>query len=206
MAEGAILRPTQHSPQSLHTLADSLELERFGDDVDISGVALNTSAVLPGDIFVALQGAHRHGIEFWPQAKAAGASAVMTDPAGRDTLAGEDVSLLVATEPRRLLGALASKVYGTSRDGANEDNDAPRPSAQTRQRFQRVNDRIGSEGCRVINHDDASGKMMDHATMWLIRGFTCPGYRCLEGFTGLNRTSDARYNISAPGKTHHSHA
>lgn len=117
MAESAILRPTQHSPQSLHTLADSLELEHFGDDVDISGVALNASAVLPGDIFIALQGAHRHGIEFWPQAKAAGASAVMTDPAGRDTLAGEDVSVLVAAAPRRLLGALASKVYGTSRDG-----------------------------------------------------------------------------------------
>ena len=117
MAEGAILRPTHHTSVSLQTLADSLDLERWGNDVGISGVALNASAVLPGDIFVALQGAQRHGIEFWPQAKAAGALAVMTDPAAVAALADQDVSVLVAAEPRLLLGVLASQVYGTAGEG-----------------------------------------------------------------------------------------
>ena len=52
-----------------------------------------------------------HGIAFAADALAAGAVALLTDPAGAaDAPAG--VPLLVVAEPRRLLGRLAARVYG----------------------------------------------------------------------------------------------
>jgi UDP-N-acetylmuramoyl-L-alanyl-D-glutamate--2,6-diaminopimelate ligase len=80
--------------------------------VQVTGVTLRSSEVLPGDLFAALPGSSAHGADFAQPAVAAGCAAVLTDPAGatRPALAG--VPVLVHPEPRAVLGAAAALVYG----------------------------------------------------------------------------------------------
>ena len=80
--------------------------------VEISGVSLDSRAVLPGDLYAALPGRHTHGARFARGAVAAGAAAVLTDTEGAALCADVDVPILVIGEPRRRLGAVASFVYG----------------------------------------------------------------------------------------------
>jgi len=78
-------------------------------------VTHDSSRVRPGDLYVALQGANRHGAEFVPGAVAAGAVAVLTDERGAASLAsgaGATVPVLVTADPRAVLGEVAARVYG----------------------------------------------------------------------------------------------
>ena len=82
-------------------------------DVPVTGLSLSSAAVCPGDLYVALPGASTHGARFVPDAVAAGAVAVLTDPAGRD-LAGAAtpaVPIVVVADPRAELGRLAVEIY-----------------------------------------------------------------------------------------------
>ena len=80
------LRPLKRPPVSLSRIAKELSLTAAGLDVEVSGVAIGSRAVVPGDLFVALRGQHRHGSEFWDEASANGARAVLTDPEGAKLL------------------------------------------------------------------------------------------------------------------------
>jgi len=79
-------------------------------------VALASSAVQPGDLFVAVRGVNRHGSEFWPDAFASGAVAVFTDEEGWAALEDSPVPILVAPDPRALVGAVSAEIYGTHPD------------------------------------------------------------------------------------------
>ncbi|OMH33208.1 UDP-N-acetylmuramoyl-L-alanyl-D-glutamate--2,6-diaminopimelate ligase [Tersicoccus sp. Bi-70] len=87
-----------------------------GDELDpaVTGVSLNTSQALPGDLYAALPGAHRHGAEFVAAAVDAGAVAVLTDAAGAAFAArsGVTVPVLVHSQPRSVVGALSARVFG----------------------------------------------------------------------------------------------
>jgi UDP-N-acetylmuramoyl-L-alanyl-D-glutamate--2,6-diaminopimelate ligase len=72
---------------------------------------LSSQRILPGDVYAALPGARRHGVEFAEAAVASGAVALLTDPAGAEQ-AGVDVPLIVVDHPRSSLGRLAGRVYG----------------------------------------------------------------------------------------------
>ncbi|WP_240341028.1 UDP-N-acetylmuramoyl-L-alanyl-D-glutamate--2,6-diaminopimelate ligase [Nocardioides sp. SYSU D00038] len=85
--------------------------ERRGGDVEVTGISLSTERVRPGDLYAALPGARAHGADFTGAALAAGAVAVLTDPAGA-TRVPDDVPLLVVPDPRRVLGRLSARVYG----------------------------------------------------------------------------------------------
>lgn len=80
----------------------------------VSGVSVSSAQVLPGDLFAALPGASRHGVAFLDQALAAGAVAVLTDPAGAAELATLSTAppVLVTPDPRAALGPLSAEVYG----------------------------------------------------------------------------------------------
>ncbi len=80
--------------------------------VAVTGVTLDSRAVRPGDLYAALPGARVHGAEFTADAAAAGATAVLTDPAGAAAAAGVDLPRLVVPDPRAVLGRLAAAVYG----------------------------------------------------------------------------------------------
>jgi UDP-N-acetylmuramoyl-L-alanyl-D-glutamate--2,6-diaminopimelate ligase len=68
--------------------------------------------VQPGDLYAALPGSRHHGAEFCEQAAAAGAVAVLTDPAGRDRAIRSGLPVFVVSEPRARLGEVASWIYG----------------------------------------------------------------------------------------------
>ena len=76
----------------------------------VVGVTLRAAEVLPGDLFAALPGSGMHGIDFVDVAVAAGAVAVLTDPAGATRSVG--VPVLVHPRPRDVLGVAAARVYG----------------------------------------------------------------------------------------------
>lgn len=83
----------------------------------LTGVSLDSRAIRPGDLYAALPGRRQHGADHVGEALAAGAVALLTDPAGLDRLPGPlpeavPVPVLVVPEPRAVLGAAAALVYG----------------------------------------------------------------------------------------------
>ena len=77
----------------------------------LTGATHDSRAVRPGDLYAALPGARHHGADFCPQAAAAGAAAVLTDPAGRERALATGLPVLVHPAPRRVLGAVAAAVH-----------------------------------------------------------------------------------------------
>lgn len=87
-------------------LARLFDLEISGSDVQVSGVALSAQEVEPGDLFVAIQGAKHHGLDFLDQAKQNGALAVLSDRAS------SSMTSLVTKDPKALLGDICNAVLG----------------------------------------------------------------------------------------------
>jgi UDP-N-acetylmuramoyl-L-alanyl-D-glutamate--2,6-diaminopimelate ligase len=78
----------------------------------VSGITHDSRRVRPGDLYAALPGSNQHGALFCAQAAAAGAVAVLTDPAGREIAAGCGLPVFVVGDPRSRLGEVASWIYG----------------------------------------------------------------------------------------------
>ncbi|HET9842502.1 MAG TPA: Mur ligase domain-containing protein, partial [Nocardioides sp.] len=104
-------------PQALADLLDRLTTEGLsvqgtGDlGTRVAGVTLDSRRVNRGDLYAALPGAHGHGAAYWPQARDAGASALLTDAEGAARVGG-GVPALVVPEVRPVLGRLSALVYG----------------------------------------------------------------------------------------------
>ena len=107
-----IPRPQIVSPYRLADLAALVGAELAGPDGEVTGVTHASGEVRPGDLYAALPGANRHGAEFAAGAAEAGARAVLTDPAGLELAAAAGLPVLVAADPRAVLGAAASAIYG----------------------------------------------------------------------------------------------
>jgi UDP-N-acetylmuramoyl-L-alanyl-D-glutamate--2,6-diaminopimelate ligase len=75
-------------------------------DIEIAGLTADSRAVRPGFLFAALQGVAAHGRDFIPQAKAAGAVALLS--AGD---APSDLPQVVDANPRRAFALAAAKFY-----------------------------------------------------------------------------------------------
>lgn len=115
------IRPQRPRPLPLDRLAERFGLRAAGadgrGDAAASGVTLDSRDVRPGDLYIGMPGARRHGAEFAAQAELRGAVAMLTDEAGaaiaRDRGAGIPV-LVSARHPRELLGDVAAAVYDTA--------------------------------------------------------------------------------------------
>ncbi len=114
--------PRPHHPRS----TSFLELcQRVGidpvttDDATVTGVAINASQVVPGDVFVALAGSSHHGALFAADALAAGATAVITDSEGLALLGHPEYPIGIHPHPREILGHVSADVYS---------GPAPRPT------------------------------------------------------------------------------
>jgi UDP-N-acetylmuramoyl-L-alanyl-D-glutamate--2,6-diaminopimelate ligase len=83
----------------------------------VTGVTLDSRSVRPGDLYAALPGFHRHGADFAAEAVAAGAVAVLTDPAGVGSAHATGAPVLVVADPRAVLGAVSAAVYGSPAEG-----------------------------------------------------------------------------------------
>ena len=111
-------RPSGLPPRSLADVARHLGTDVLGaDDRDlaepvVSGVALDSRAVRPGDLYAAPVGARAHGADFAGAASALGAVACLTDQAGLARALAAGLPTYVVESPRAVLGALAAWVYG----------------------------------------------------------------------------------------------
>ena len=112
-------RPRTVPGVRLGDLADRLAVAPPADAAElvVTGVTHASQEVRPGDLYAALPGARRHGAEFAAGAAAAGAVAVLTDPAGAVAAGATGLPVLVAPDPRAVLGELAAAVYGDPTDG-----------------------------------------------------------------------------------------
>jgi UDP-N-acetylmuramoyl-L-alanyl-D-glutamate--2,6-diaminopimelate ligase len=107
------VRPSPR-PISLAALAGQVAGARLiddPDDVEVSGVAVDSRRVRPADLFAAVQGEHAHGADFIETAKAAGAVAVLTDEAGLVQAQRAQLPVLVVDDPRAHIGDVAAEVY-----------------------------------------------------------------------------------------------
>ena len=115
-------RPTAVAAVPLAVIGESIGVVVPGasGSVPVTGISLNSRAVRPGDLYVALPGATRHGADFVSQAVDAGAVAVLTDDAGARLLALANdipVPVLLADEPRGVVGRLSALIYQSRPDG-----------------------------------------------------------------------------------------
>jgi UDP-N-acetylmuramoyl-L-alanyl-D-glutamate--2,6-diaminopimelate ligase len=114
------IRPAHPQPKPLSALGSLLgvrlaSVENSFSPNDLGGVTavtLDSRAVAPGDLYVALPGTRVHGAAFCADAVAAGAVAVLTDPDGRARAAATGVPVFVLADPRARLGEIACWVYG----------------------------------------------------------------------------------------------
>ena len=107
-------RPVRVQPVPLsHLTAEAADsgAVRTGGDVAVTGITSGTGFVRPGDLFAGVPGAHVHGASHAAQAVAAGAVAVLTDPAGALLVPG-GVPMLVLPDVRTRLGEISAAVYG----------------------------------------------------------------------------------------------
>ena len=78
---------------------------RDAADVVVTGLTPEQPRVRPGDLYAALPGSRVHGATYVPEAVAAGAVAVLTDPAGAGHRERRrSAALLVLEDPRGVLG------------------------------------------------------------------------------------------------------
>ncbi|PNI08097.1 UDP-N-acetylmuramoyl-L-alanyl-D-glutamate--2,6-diaminopimelate ligase [Arthrobacter sp. AFG7.2] len=119
----ARFRPSAVEAVRLETLGQAIGVVVPGTsaDVSVTGISINSRTVEPGDLYVALPGAVRHGADFAAQAIDAGAAAVLTDDAGARLLALSSdtaVPVLVVDAPRNVVGPLSAMIYGTRQESA----------------------------------------------------------------------------------------
>lgn len=103
-------RPDATFTRSLADIAARIDGDVVTDGPPVTGIALSTAGVRPGDLFIAAAGASTHGARYVADALAAGAAAVLTDPAGA-ALVAADVPLIVVADPRGVLGRLSVWFY-----------------------------------------------------------------------------------------------
>ncbi|MEH2510253.1 UDP-N-acetylmuramoyl-L-alanyl-D-glutamate--2,6-diaminopimelate ligase [Nitrobacteraceae bacterium AZCC 1564] len=78
------------------------------NDVAVSGIAVDSRTVKPGDVFFALGGVKTNGARFVDQAIASGAAAVVSD---RIPVGDERVPFIAVSNPRHALALAAARFY-----------------------------------------------------------------------------------------------
>lgn len=115
-------RPHQVPQVRLSEVTNSLVAAGFAvqlmgtpeEEVLVTGVSMDSRTVQPGDLYIAVPGAHHHGAEYWADAEASGAVGVLTDQEGAETLKKADSAektLIVVDSVRDALGWAARAVY-----------------------------------------------------------------------------------------------
>lgn len=111
MIEMKFARPSKKSVL-LSELCHQFKISNNDLKANITGITHNTESVEQGDLFVALSGEKTHGAKFISQAVANGAVAVLTDLEGQQLIGEIEIPVLVAENPRHILGDVSSFVFG----------------------------------------------------------------------------------------------
>lgn len=116
-AELRATRPLDPPRTPIAEVAEWLGVAPPMSPVEVTGLSLSSQRILPGDLYAALPGARVHGATYAHDAVAAGAVAVLTDPAGVEILGPDSgVPVLVTARPREELGRLAARIQGQPTD------------------------------------------------------------------------------------------
>lgn len=102
-----MIRPVTAPNVSLAKIAKLIGAD-FDQELEVSGISQIASEIEPGDLFIAIQGAKHHGIEFLDEAISRGAVAVITDNKGLNS----KLPTLIVENPRQVVGEIASYIYG----------------------------------------------------------------------------------------------
>ncbi|WP_289152503.1 UDP-N-acetylmuramoyl-L-alanyl-D-glutamate--2,6-diaminopimelate ligase [uncultured Salipiger sp.] len=98
------------------TLSELGLTARGGREVRISGISVDSRAVMPGHLFAAMPGTKVHGARFVDAALSQGAVAALTDAEGAqiaaEALAGSEVALVIAADPRQALAFACALFFG----------------------------------------------------------------------------------------------
>lgn len=96
---------------SLTALAEMLGVKAQPEfsQVSVSGASLSHSRIIPGDLFVAAQGARTHGMDFAELAVQAGAVAIVTDR----VVEGLTIPQIFVEDPKSQLGSICNAIYGS---------------------------------------------------------------------------------------------
>ncbi|WP_435299876.1 Mur ligase family protein [Timonella sp. A28] len=118
-----LLRPLSRPHVALHDLQHACDVKVVAggavNDISVEGVAVTSHGVVPGDIFVALNGLKTHGARYAPDAIERGAAAILTDQAGVEVLSASGVldtgiPVLVSSHNeslRRTMAECAAYIY-----------------------------------------------------------------------------------------------
>jgi len=85
-------------------------IETGSRDLDVRGVAVDSRAVKPGDLFVAIEGGKTDGLKFVGAALAAGASAILAQRAPELPLPA-GIAFVRSANARRALALIAAKFF-----------------------------------------------------------------------------------------------
>lgn len=79
----------------------------------VTGLAIDSRQVRAGEVFCALRGRQRHGLEFWDAVRQAGAAVVLWEPPYDGSLPSSDglPALVAVPNLQRALGPIASRFY-----------------------------------------------------------------------------------------------
>ncbi|MGI5952496.1 MAG: UDP-N-acetylmuramoyl-L-alanyl-D-glutamate--2,6-diaminopimelate ligase [Brooklawnia sp.] len=97
---------------TLSALLAGLPVQLPAADPVVTGVVLDSRRVGPGDLYIGLQGATRHGAEFAAQAARAGAVAVLTDPQGAPLAAASGLPVATTVQVREAMAVAAARCHG----------------------------------------------------------------------------------------------
>lgn len=114
------LRPEHPVARPLAQLVAEFGLDSRGDldGVEVTGAALASSAVEPGDLYVGVPGRNVHGASYSAAAAEAGAVAVLTDEEGAALAEESGLPVIVTPDPRAALGAVSAWIYRTDENQA----------------------------------------------------------------------------------------
>lgn len=114
-----LLRPQHKSATTLGAMLEHLHETGRGATIIgdaqclVTGICLDSRAVLSGDLYVAAPGARFHGVQFAAAAAQAGAAAILTDLEGEATASGLGLPVVLVDDVREVIGELSALIYGT---------------------------------------------------------------------------------------------
>ena len=114
-----LLRPHRKSATALGAMLEYLHETGRGANIigdaqrQVTGICLDSRAVLPGDLYVAAPGAKFHGAQFAEAAAQAGAAAILTDLEGESIASALGLPMVLVEDVREVVGELSALVYGT---------------------------------------------------------------------------------------------
>ena len=99
----------------LSVLVEDLVQIKDIDDVEVTGIANHSEKVQRGDLYMALEGKHEHGLNFLSDVIARGAKAVVWD-GGENSLYPSTVPMIRIPNLRENMGLIASRFYDCPSD------------------------------------------------------------------------------------------